>query len=91
MSDSFTTSELITATQQVFKFNPLFLKLFFRETYTFTSEEVFLDKIPHIDAALPRPGRKPFPCLAHFLYLLFAHTPRRRGPFSFLYRPGGGH
>ena len=44
MSDSFTTSELITATQQVFKFNPLFLKLFFRETYTFTSEEVFLDK-----------------------------------------------
>ena len=46
MSDSFTTSELITATQQVFKFNPLFLKLFFRETYTFTSEEVFLDKIP---------------------------------------------
>lgn len=41
MSDSFTTSELITATQQVFKFNPLFLKLFFRETYTFTSEEVF--------------------------------------------------
>lgn len=33
MSDSFTTSELITATQQVFKFNPLFLKLFFRETY----------------------------------------------------------
>ena len=52
---------------------------------------VFLDKIPHIDAALPRPGRKPFPCLAHFLYLLFAHTPRRRGPFSFLYRPGGGH
>ncbi|WP_280069886.1 major capsid protein [Escherichia coli] len=46
MSDSFTTSELITATQQVFKFNPLFLRLFFRETYTFTSEEVFLDKIP---------------------------------------------
>ena len=46
MSDSFTTSELITATQQVFKFNSLFLKLFFREAYTFTSEEVFLDKIP---------------------------------------------
>ena len=47
--------------------------------------------VDRIDAALPRPGRKPFPCLAHFLYLLFAHTPRRRGPFSFLYRPGGGH
>ncbi|ECJ5891777.1 major capsid protein [Salmonella enterica subsp. salamae] len=46
MSDSFTTSELIAATQQVFKFNPLFSRLFFRETHTFTTEEVFLDKIP---------------------------------------------
>ncbi|ELO7938171.1 major capsid protein [Salmonella enterica] len=46
MSDSFTTAELIAATQQVFKFQPLFTQLFFRETYTFQTEEVFLDKIP---------------------------------------------
>ncbi|EBU7766755.1 major capsid protein [Salmonella enterica subsp. enterica serovar Rovaniemi] len=46
MSDSFTTAELIAATQQVFKFQPLFLQLFFREIYTFTSEEVLLDTIP---------------------------------------------
>ncbi|ECC1660248.1 major capsid protein [Salmonella enterica subsp. salamae] len=46
MSDSFTTAELMAATQQVFKFDPLFLRLFFRETYTFTSEEVLLDTIP---------------------------------------------
>lgn len=46
MSDSYTTQELITATQQVFKFQPLFLSLFFKETYTFESEDVFLDKIP---------------------------------------------
>lgn len=46
MSDSYTTQELITATQQVFKFRPLFLSLFFKETYTFDTEEVFLDKIP---------------------------------------------
>lgn len=46
MNDSFTTAELIAATTQVFKFNPLFLNLFFRETHTFTTEEVMLDKIP---------------------------------------------
>jgi len=46
MTDSYTTQELITATQQVFKFKPLFLMLFFKEAYTFSTEEVFLDKIP---------------------------------------------
>ena len=40
MSDSFTTSELITATQQVLSSIRCF-KAVFRETYTFTSEEVF--------------------------------------------------
>ncbi|MDN8599021.1 major capsid protein [Citrobacter sp. S2-9] len=46
MSDSYTMRELLAVTTQTFKFDPLFLKLFFRETYTFQSEEVFLDKIP---------------------------------------------
>lgn len=46
MSDTYTMRELLAVTTQVFKFDPLFLKLFFRETYTFQSEEVFLDKIP---------------------------------------------
>lgn len=46
MSDLFTVRELIAATTQAFKFDPFFLRLFFRETHTFTSEEVFLDKIP---------------------------------------------
>lgn len=46
MTDTYTMRELLTVTTQTFKFDPLFLKLFFRETYTFQSEEVFLDKIP---------------------------------------------
>lgn len=46
MSDTYTMRELLAVTTQTFKFDPLFLKLFFRETYTFQSEEVFLDKIP---------------------------------------------
>lgn len=46
MSDTYTMRELLAVTTQTFKFDPLFLRLFFRETYTFQSEEVFLDKIP---------------------------------------------
>ncbi|WNP36382.1 major capsid protein [Enterobacter kobei] len=46
MSDFYTMRELLAVTTQTFKLDPLFLKLFFRETYTFQTEEVFLDKIP---------------------------------------------
>lgn len=42
----YTMRELLAVTRETFKFDPLFLRLFFRETYTFPSEEVFLDKIP---------------------------------------------
>ena len=43
---TYTMSELLAVTQTEFKFDPLFLSLFYQETYTFQSEEVFLDKIP---------------------------------------------
>ncbi|MGL6295828.1 MAG: major capsid protein, partial [Plesiomonas sp.] len=42
----YTTRKLLAATQQKFKFDQLFLRLFFRETYTFDTEEVNLAKIP---------------------------------------------
>lgn len=42
----FTTRKLLAVTQQKFKFLPLFMRLFFRETYTFDTEEVNLAKIP---------------------------------------------
>ncbi|KAB7693230.1 major capsid protein [Plesiomonas shigelloides] len=49
----YTTRKLLTATQQKFKFDQLFLRLFFRETYTFDTEEVNLAKIPgEVDMAV---------------------------------------
>ncbi len=33
----YTTAELLASTQHHFKFDPLFLRLFFRETYPFTT------------------------------------------------------
>ncbi len=50
---SIATTKLIAVTQQKFKFDPLFLRIFFRETYTFDTEEVMLSKIPgNVDMAL---------------------------------------
>ncbi|MDY3572318.1 major capsid protein [Enterobacter hormaechei] len=42
----YTMRELLGAVTQKFKFRQLFLELFFPETFTFESEEVYLDKIP---------------------------------------------
>ncbi len=42
----YTTAELLASTQHHFKFDPLFLRLFFRETYPFTTEKVYLSQIP---------------------------------------------
>ena len=42
----YTTRELLGAIEGKFKFDPLFLSLFFREVFTFDSEEILLDKIP---------------------------------------------
>ncbi|ENT3753335.1 major capsid protein, partial [Escherichia coli] len=37
---------LLAANEQKFKFDPLFLRLFFRESYPFTTEKVYLSQIP---------------------------------------------
>lgn len=42
----FTTSKLIAVTEKKFKFDPLFLTLFFRETYEFDTVKVDLASIP---------------------------------------------
>lgn len=42
----FSTSKLIAVTEKKFKFDPLFLSLFFRETYEFDTEKVDLTQIP---------------------------------------------
>ncbi len=42
----YTTAQLLAANEQKFKFNPLFLRLFFRESYPFTTEKVYLSQIP---------------------------------------------
>lgn len=44
--DYFSTTELIAVTEARFKFDPLFLRLFFRETYEFNTEKVDLSQIP---------------------------------------------
>jgi len=36
----YTTAQLLAANEQKFKFDPLFLRLFFRESYPFTTEKV---------------------------------------------------
>lgn len=38
----YTTAQLLAANEQKFKFDPLFLRLFFRESYPFTTEKVYL-------------------------------------------------
>lgn len=43
---AYSTRELLGAVDGVFKFDPLFLRLFFGEVYTFDTEEVLLDKLP---------------------------------------------
>ncbi len=35
----YTTAQLLAANEQKFKFDPLFLRLFFRESYPFTTGE----------------------------------------------------
>ncbi len=40
----YTTAQLLAANEQKFKFDPLFLRLFFRESYPFTTEKVYLHK-----------------------------------------------
>lgn len=42
----YTTAQLLAANKKKFKFDPLFLRLFFRESYPFTTEKVYLSQIP---------------------------------------------
>ncbi|NYO97094.1 major capsid protein, partial [Escherichia coli] len=42
----YTTAQLLAANEKKFKFEPLFLRLFFRESYPFTTEKVYLSQIP---------------------------------------------
>ncbi len=42
----YTTAQLLAANEQKFKSDPLFLRLFFRESYPFTTEKVYLSQIP---------------------------------------------
>ncbi|EGO4591633.1 hypothetical protein ITZ57_002101 [Escherichia coli] len=51
----YTTAQLLAANEQKFKFDPLFLRLFFRESYPFTTEKVYLSQIPGLVTALLHP------------------------------------
>lgn len=42
----FTTAKLIAVNEKKFKFDPLFLRIFFRESYPFATEKVYLSQIP---------------------------------------------
>ena len=42
----YTTAPLLAANVQTFKFDPLLLRLFFRESYPFTTEKAYLSQIP---------------------------------------------
>ena len=42
----YTTAQLLAVNEKKFKFDPLFLRLFFRESYPFTTEKVYLSQIP---------------------------------------------
>ncbi|MEN3257531.1 major capsid protein [Sodalis endosymbiont of Spalangia cameroni] len=42
----YSTTKLIAVTESKFKFDPLFLRLFYRESYEFDTETVDLAKIP---------------------------------------------
>ncbi len=49
----YTTAQLLAANEQKFKFDPLFLRLFFRESYPFTTEKVYLSQIPGLVSGAP--------------------------------------
>ncbi len=42
----YTTAQLIAVNEKKFKFDPLFLRIFFRESYPFSTEKVYLSQIP---------------------------------------------
>ncbi|AUU85092.1 MULTISPECIES: major capsid protein [Leclercia] len=42
----YTTAQLLAVNQKKFKFDPLFLRIFFRESYPFSTEKVYLSQIP---------------------------------------------
>ena len=42
----YTTAQLLAANEKKFKFDPLFLRIFFRESYPFSTEKVYLSQIP---------------------------------------------
>lgn len=44
----YTTAQLLTTNKQKFKFNPLFLRLFFRKNYPFTTKKIYLSQIPKL-------------------------------------------
>lgn len=41
----YTTAQLLAVNEKKFKFDPLFLRIFFRETYPFSTEKVYLSQI----------------------------------------------
>lgn len=38
----YTTAQLLAVNEKKFKFDPLFLRIFFRESYPFSTEKVYL-------------------------------------------------
>jgi len=42
----YTTAQLLAVNEKKFKFDPLFLRIFFRESYPFSTEKVYLSQIP---------------------------------------------
>lgn len=44
----YTTTQLLTTNKQKFKFNPLFLHLFFHKNYPFTTKKIYLSQIPKL-------------------------------------------
>lgn len=42
----YTTAQLLAANEKKFKFDPLFLRLFFRESYPSPRRKVYLSQIP---------------------------------------------
>ena len=42
----YTTAQLLAVNENKFKFDPLFLRIFFRESYPFSTEKVYLSQIP---------------------------------------------
>ncbi len=61
----YTTAQLLAANEQKFKFDPLFLRLFFRESYPFTTEKVYLSIVMRMGSGrrLPAMRRKNGPRL----------------------------